>query len=234
MKNIIRFFLCAMLATFVSSCSSEDDITSSFEIGDEEVIGYFKDIALGFEFGNANRVTRKWNTDMKIFVGGNPSDALTSELNQIVSEINNLTRDGFSVSIVNSSSQSNFFIFFGSGDDYADLYPGQEGFVESNWGLFSIFWLDDQLNSGHMYVDIFRANTIEQRHLLREELTQSLGLARDSFRYDDSIFQSEWTRTTEYSEIDRELIRLLYHPDMNVGLDENEVDPILRNILLAN
>lgn len=234
MKNIIRFFLCAMLVIFVSSCSSDDDMTSSIEIADEEVIEYFKDIALGFEFGSATRVTRKWNTDMKIFVGGNPSDALTSELNKIVSEINNLTTDGFSVSIVDSSSQSNFFIFFGSGDDYADLYPGQEGFVESNWGLFSIFWLDDQLNSGHMYVDIFRANAIEQRHLLREELTQSLGLARDSFRYDDSIFQSEWTRTTEYSEIDRELIRLLYHPDMNVGLDENEVDPILRNILLAN
>lgn len=233
MKNTIRLFLCITLVTFVSSCSS-DDINSNVEIANEEVIEYFKDIALGFEFGSASRVTRKWNTDMKIFVGGNPSDALISELNKIVNEINNLTTDGFSVSIVDSSSQSNFFIFFGSGNDYADLYPGQEGFVESNWGLFSIFWLDNQLNSGHMYVDIFRANAIEQRHLLREELTQSLGLARDSFRYDDSIFQSEWTRTIEYSEIDRELIRLLYHPDMNVGLDENEVDPILRNILLAN
>ncbi|WP_299896144.1 DUF2927 domain-containing protein [uncultured Aquimarina sp.] len=234
MKSTIRFFLCITLVIFVSSCSSDDDIASDAEIANEEVIEYFKDIALGFEFGSASRVTRKWNTDMKIFVGGNPSDALTNELNKIVNEINNLTTDGFSVSIVDSSSQSNFFIFFGSGDDYADLYPGQEGFVESNWGLFSIFWLDNQLNSGHMYVDIFRANAIEQRHLLREELTQSLGLARDSFRYDDSIFQSEWTRTTEYSEIDRELIRLLYHPDMNVGLDENEVDPILRNILFAN
>ena len=31
-----------------------------------------------------------------------------------------------------------------------------------------------------MYVDIVRADMNEQKHLLREELTQSLGLARDS------------------------------------------------------
>ena len=84
-----------------------------------------------------------------------------------------------------------------------------------------------------MYVDISRANLTEQKHLLREELTQSLGLAIDSQEYLESIFQSSWTTTNEYAEIDRDLIRLLYHPDMEVGLNENQVDQVLREILMG-
>jgi hypothetical protein len=63
-----------------------------------------------------------------------------------------------------------------------------------------------------MYVDLYRANEIdEQKHLLREELTQSLGLVNDSWKYKNSIFYQGWTTTTEYSDIDRELIDILYN-----------------------
>lgn len=83
-----------------------------------------------------------------------------------------------------------------------------------------------------MYVDIFRANEQGQLHLLREELTQSLGLGQDSERYLNSIFQINWTTTSFYSQIDKDIIRLLYHPNMKVGLNENEVDVLLRSILI--
>lgn len=82
-----------------------------------------------------------------------------------------------------------------------------------------------------MYIDVSRANLTVQKHLLREELTQSLGLARDSQEYVESIFQSAWTTTNEYAEIDRDLIRLLYHPQMNIGLNETQADKVLREIL---
>ena len=72
-----------------------------------------------------------------------------------------------------------------------------------------------------MYVDIYKANNIEQKHLLREELTQSLGLGKDSFKYPNSIFQSSWTQTLNYLKIDKDVIRLLYHPK-----NENRVDII--------
>lgn len=83
-----------------------------------------------------------------------------------------------------------------------------------------------------MYVDIFRANEQGQLHLLREELTQSLGLGQDSERYLNSIFQINWTTTSSYSQIDKDIIRLLYHSNMKVGLNENEVDLLLRSILI--
>jgi len=197
-----------------------------------EVIAYFKEIALGFEFGNASEVTRKWTSKMKILVGGNPTTELLNELERIVTEINDLGTDGFSIEIVQDSSQSNYYIFFGSGEDYVDMFPYQAGYINANLGLFSVSsYGTNQLSSGHMYVDIHRANSILQKHLLREELTQSLGLAKDSFKYAESIFQQNSTTTTEYANIDKDLIRLLYHPAMVVGLNENQVHDVLVFIL---
>jgi hypothetical protein len=60
-----------------------------------------------------------------------------------------------------------------------------------------------------------------------------MGLAKDSSLYPESIFQSAWTTTTSYAPIDKDLIRLLYHPKMSTGLNETQVDEILREILVS-
>lgn len=234
MKN--KLFLLLVILIALSSCSKNDENIilpdSEFSGYEINVINYFKDVALGFEFGNVSRITRKWNSEVNISIGGEPSDELINELEKIKTEINELATDGFKINIVNNSSQSNYYIFFGSGSDYAQLYPDQANLVDSNWGLFSVFFNNqNQLISGQMYVDINRANLAEQKHLLREELTQSLGLARDSQKYPESIFQSAWTTTTEYTSMDSDLIRLLYHPDMSIGLTEDQVDVVLKEIL---
>jgi len=232
-----RFLLLLLILTMISSCAKdEEDIFSEPELSEYEinVIDYFKEIALGFEFGNASNITRKWNSDLRIFVGGKPNSELINELENIKNEINELTTDGFKVNIVNDIQQSNYYIFFGTGTEYAEKYPSQSNFIDSNWGLFSVLWNgQNQLFSGHMYVDIIRANLTEQKHLLREELTQSLGLAKDSPLYIESVFQSTWTRTIQYTPIDEDLIRLLYHPKMSYGLNEKQVDNVLREILIS-
>ncbi len=189
-----------------------------------EVVAYFKEIALGFEFGNASAITRKWRSPMRVFVGGQANRELRDELATIVGEINALATDGFSVAMVADSVQSNYYVFLGTGERYSELYSSQSGLVNDNWGLFSVFWNgQNEINRGHMYVDTERADLKAQKHLLREEFTQSLGLARDASIYPLSIFLSDWSTTTAYADVDRDLIRLLYHPKMRIGLDEEQV-----------
>ena len=60
-------------------------------------------------------------------------------------------------------------------------------------------------------------------HVIREELTQALGLMRDSNSRPDSIFYQEWSPLTEYSDIDREVIRILYLDDVAAGMTRDEV-----------
>ena len=232
-KIVLKNFYKLILLFSILSCSEDEDISLNLNEYDLEVISYFKDIALGFEFGSASEVTRKWCSELKIFIGSNVSTELSEELNKIVNEIENLTTDNLSIQIVNDSSLSNYYIYFGSGEKYASIFPSQENYINSNWGLFSVWWTNNCIDRGHMYVDIFRANNTEQKHLLREEFTQSLGLAKDSNRYPFSIFQSSWTRTLAYTDLDKDLIRLLYHPKMKTGLDVISVDEKLREILLS-
>jgi hypothetical protein len=228
MKKILIF----VIVLFISSCNIDEELTIELNEYDLEVISYFKEITLGFENGEASEITRKWDSTMKIFIGWNSNSILLDELNKIIDEINEIVSDNFSAEIVSDFSTSNYYIYFGKGEEYAKIFPSQSQYVNNNLGLFNIWFDNDYINRGVMYVDIFRANEQAQWHLLREELTQSLGLAQDSERYLNSIFQINWTIISSYSQIDKDIIRLLYHPNMKVGLNENEVDLLLRSILL--
>ncbi|WP_276373250.1 DUF2927 domain-containing protein [Chryseolinea sp. H1M3-3] len=231
-----RRFLPLFFITVLLCACSDDEVGKRLTAYDEQVIQYFQEIALGFEYGGATEVTRKWVTDMKIFVGGNKTPELMNELQAIINEINSLANDGFKISIVTDTLQSNYYVFLGAGATYAERFPSLATLVADNWGLFSVYWdATEQIYRGHMYVDIERANPAEEKHLLREELTQSLGLAKDSNSdlYLNSIFQAKWTTTTAYDEIDKDLIRLLYHPDMQIGLNREQVEELLREVLLS-
>jgi hypothetical protein len=231
-----RILLLCLTIGVLWSCSDDNEDPNKLTAYDESVIELFTQIALGFEYGGATEITRKWTNEMKIYVGGQKTSELMNELSDIVTEINALATDGFSVSIVTDTLQSNYYIFFGSGTDYAEKFPSSSSLVTDNWGLFSVYWdAAEQIYRGHMYVDVVRANPAEEKHLLREELTQSLGLAKDtnSDLYLNSIFQAKWTTTTEYADIDKDLIRLLYHPDMQIGLSEAQASDLVRQILLS-
>ena len=112
----IRYFIYTLILLIFLSCSDDDEVNIELDEYDLEVISYFKDIALGFEYGTSSEITRKWCSDLKIFVGGDISNDLNVELNKIVNEIRSLVTDNFLIQIVNDSSQSNYYIFFGSGD----------------------------------------------------------------------------------------------------------------------
>lgn len=235
MKTLRHNVLGTILFVFLlSSCSKENDVLplglSSFQ---EETIEYFKEIALGFEFGNSTEITRRWETEMKIYVGGELKPVLMDELKNIIEEINKLSGSGFSIALSDSVS-SNYYLFLGSGAEYGRLFPSSLSQINTNYGLFNISWdANSNIYKGRMYVDIFKTSEQTQRHLTREELTQSLGLGKDSYKYRESIFQQDWTLVTAYAKIDKELIRLLYHPSLKSGLDATQVEKVLKEILVA-
>lgn len=229
--SVIKSVACVVFS-LVCSCSPSGGVTTNLTAYQKQVMAYFDAVALGFEFGNAPEVTRKWREDLRIFVGGNPNEALMLELAEIIAEVNALTTDGFDIGITTDTLESNGYIFFGSGKDFVKRFAPAAPHVDSNFGLFFVNYDgSDYIYESIIYVDIFRANPDAQKHLLREELTQSLGLARDSPQYDDSIFQRDWTLVTSYAPIDRDLIRLLYHPAMPAGIEKKGVDEILGKLL---
>lgn len=198
----------------------------------EITIDYFKEIALGFENGNSSEITRKWGSTMKVFLDGNPSSAHQSKVTRTIREINNLATDGFSIQVVGNLQQSNCYMFFGTASEFLTIFPSAA--IGSNWGFVSVIWNDNVIDRSIIFVDTDQPTETQQTSLILEELTQALGLGKDSPSYPGSIFYETSTDggfATEYAEIDKELIRLLYHPEMEIGLDRDQVDASLRNIL---
>ena len=133
-----------------------------------------------------------------------------SELEDIVSELNGLIST-IEINIVSNESDANFIVLFGSAQDFNNYDEESIGYTDHNQGLF-IAYGGTNLTRATMYVDIKRTKRDDaQKHLLREELTQALGLSNDSYDYPESIFYQGWTETTEYTELDKDVIRMMYN-----------------------
>jgi hypothetical protein len=93
------------------------------------------------------------------------------------------------------------------------INPRSAKYLDGNYGLFEYHLSDNnEIDYSLVFVDVVRTSSEEGiKHLLREELTQSLGLGNDSFRFPESIFYQGWTNTTSYAEIDKKIIQKLYN-----------------------
>jgi hypothetical protein len=172
-----------------------------------EVIRYYNEIVMNNEYSGSRKSAYTWKTDMKIYVNGEKPEYLMNELKRIVSELNDIINP-INVKIVSSPAEANYTIYIGSHVDFKNKYKLLEPQrLDRNWGYFEVY-----ATSGVMYVDTYRnGDETSHKHLLREELTQSLGLFNDSYEYPESIFYQGWTTTTEFAPIDREIIDMLYN-----------------------
>lgn len=210
----------ALLGLLLSGCLLANPISNPQFTPEQN---YFLQVAFGNEFSPSDQHLKKWNQPMRVFVN-NPPAELSSELNRIIAELNGLLIPHHRLERVNTATQANFVVVLGGAQDYAALNPLAATQATSNWGLFWVWWREYQIHAGDMYVDILRTRTLdEQKHLLREELTQALGLMNDSWQEPQSIFYQGWTSTTEYTALDRSVIQMLYSPRLKAGMTPQDV-----------
>jgi hypothetical protein len=193
------------------------------EIFTPEQIGYFIEVALGSEFGRGPGVVRKWQGPIRIQVHGSPTAEDRAALQAVMEELNQLT-EGIELQLTDSDPSME--IFFVPEAEFARHEPRYQpvnlGFFWANWGA------DHQIVSARVLISTTGVTQQERAHLIREEVTQSLGLMQDSRRHRDSIFFQGWTDVVNYTEIDRAIIQLLYRPEIRAGMNASQVRAALR------
>ena len=211
---------------------TESDDTGNDDTGNEdtgnddiiytdEEIEYFFEVAMNVEFGgNGQSQIHKWEEDLFIQVHGNPTSSDLQNLDAIIEELNALQS---SVQLLVVEQNANVDIYFSSANDFREIEPN---YIAGNDGFFWTYWDQGTIVLANIFVLDNQAE-VYRNHLLREELTQCLGLMNDSYLYEDSIFYAGWTDTTEYMEIDRTLVSMLYREDIEVNMDGDEVFDIL-------
>ena len=196
--------------------------SDSSGIYSKQEIEYFFEIAFGAEYGYSVSVLHKWASDIRIRVNGTPTNADLDTLNQIVAELNTLV-SSISFSIV--TDNPNVDIYFTNVSQFLSIEPN---YISGNMGFFMTWWdAAGDIFKGRILIALDRVNQQERSHLIREELTQSTGLMKDSWRYQESVFYQGWTGTTAYAQIDRALIKLLYDPRLRSGMTQDQVKDAL-------
>ncbi|MBS9464395.1 DUF2927 domain-containing protein [Flagellimonas sp. 389] len=209
---------------------------------EKELIDYFKEIALQSEYYDNSQKTIKWEKPMSLYVVKEKElKSQMSVIKKAINKINDLATDGFKIKLTNNLSNSNAVLYLCKKARVAELAPQfyeilTDGIdYEISGYAYSQYATDTHIiNKALIFVSTEEAFNVQESTIL-EELAQSLGLAFDSKKYANSIFyknkSEQEIRTSEYSRLDRDLIRLLYHPKMEPGLDSTGLNKALKKIL---
>lgn len=189
-----------------------------------QVKEYFYEIALGNEYGVSNQVVRKWaKPQVSIGTRGSVSESDMQCLAEVISDFNSISKE---MKLVLTSGNSDMTAYFVPEGDFETIEPNYEPL---NYGYFWDLWgADYALTKATILISTTDITELERCHLLREEITQSTGLMNDSWKYPDSIFYGEWTTTTRYSDIDKQVIQILYGGNgIKPGTSKSLIDPQL-------
>ena len=197
-------------------------------VSSSSAIDYFMEIALGAEWGDLGQRIRRWHkAELTVSVLGTPTEADWRSLQQVSQELEQWT--GLQFNLLANASISDIEIHFAPEAEFPRLLPS---YRPGNKGFFWVWWNDQGIEHATILIDSQTIDEQARAHLIREELTQSLGLMQDSWRQADSIFYQGWTTTSSYAAIDTSVIAMLYHPQVRSGMTAQEVQRLLEDQFL--
>ena len=176
-------------------------------------IDYFAEIAFGTEFGGAPHVVRRWAVGPTIRVNGSPTQEDSATLEQVVAELNALMTTT-QISLVESDPAVE--LHFAPSAEFPQILPS---YISGNVGFFWMWWDASQVLNRSVVLIATDVDAELRCHLIREEVTQMLGLMQDSFKFPESIFYQAFSRVTAYASVDRAIIEMLYGVHVTPGMD---------------
>jgi len=199
MKNLLVFLL------LYSNLSFSQTIIDSTEI-----LSYYDTIIYYTEYSKVRTFPLKYTEDIKIYVKGEKIDYLNEELDTIIKELNDLI-ESVNITLTTDSNDYNLLVFLGSLDNFRKINNYVKNFKNFSGCAISYGDYNNSIILSECFVDVINYNDKNYlKHVLREEVTQCLGFSNDTYQYKNSIFYQGHSSVNEYSDIDKEIIKLHY------------------------
>jgi hypothetical protein len=181
-------------------------------------------IAIGAEYGEARAVVTRWHGEVTVGVAGEPRAEDRAALEGVVAELAALiapTR----IRLVDGGAD--MLVQFAPVDEFPRLNPN---YRPGNYGFFWMHWDGAGITDADVLISTTGLTRRETNHVIREEVTQALGMANDRGEKADSIFYAPWTDIQTYSASDTRVIRALYCADVTHGMS---VDAFRDTLVIA-
>ncbi len=193
----------------------------------EDLLTYFNEVVLDAEFinsGNAS-VVQKWDVKVKYYIHGDPTQTDITILESTATWLNSIY--GFpGMEEAQSESDANLQIHFVNKQDLISLMGNQ--YENSDGGV------NFHYSSNRIYKEIICIRTdIDQyirNSVIQEEIYNGMGPVQDTdLRFDSMIYRG-YSTPQEMTDVDKLIMTLLYHPDIDYGMNAEECETVIRQL----
>ena len=193
----------------------------------EDVITYFNEVCLSAEFvdGGDPSYLQRWSAPITYRVYGDPTPEDLAKMEAFSGWLNTLF--GFpGIYEAGEEEYANLRIHFCEQETLIDLmgdnFYGTDGAVT--------FWYEgdviyDAIICIRSDLDQYLRNSV-----ILEEIYNGLGPVQDTDLRPDSIIYSAFSEPQELTEMDKLILKLLYHPDLRCGMNAAECEAVIRQL----
>lgn len=225
-----------LIMAYIACCSLSSASTLHWQNSDF-ILNSFFEVALGSEYSEEGQFIRKWRKPIRYYFDHQVGDTTLHEnlFNKQVRHLQRITGHRFYQ--VNTAAEANVTVHFMMEKNFRDVVAQGTGISASHHVNSAICLASFHntsagvIHKGAVYIPIDRARAHGQLvACMVEEITQVMGLPRDS----DNVFPSVFNdRSTDVllSGLDDILLRLLYDPRVKSGMTRRQLLPVLTKII---
>lgn len=194
----------------------------------DDVIVYFNEVCLDAEFVNSGDPTKlqKWEDPIWYQIVGEYKQTDKEVLDTFVSWLNTV-EDFPGIQETKEPALANLRIHFYGQAEYLALMG--DNFVGTDGGV--TFWYN---GADEIYYAVigYRADILQEirNSVILEEIYNGLGPVNDTLLRSDSVIYSGFSQPQSLSAIDELILKLLYHPQMQCGMDAAACEAVIRQL----
>ena len=193
----------------------------------EDVILYFNEVCLDAEFANGGDASllQKWADPIYYTVFGSPTQEDLEVLCSFTAWLN--TVEGFpGIYEARDDQIANLRIHFCSQQEMLTLLG--EDFTDMDRAV--TFWYDGDVIYDAIVCCRSDLSQTLRNSVILEELYNGLGPIQDTLLRPDSIIYNEFSQQQSLTPVDELILRLLYHPQLQCGMDAGECAAVIRGL----
>ncbi|MFS4467016.1 hypothetical protein [Maribacter sp. 2210JD10-5] len=197
----------------------------------QELVDYFSFLTLWKGPNNSPLdSTIKWGTSIQLYLDGAISDDYRASVTTALADMNTLFTDSdFTITITENETMANAILYFGAKSELESLWP--DIFEIVNGGNFDGYASSSFSNRVISEARIWVSSASEV--LFKHELGHSIGLGHSNLCESENSFMcSSVDPSHDILSIEEQVLRYLYHSELEAGLTEAQIQAQLSNLIL--